>query len=268
MQRKEHSVVSKCRRVLYSILLCGIAVSTVCTVCNARASKKGSRLITGGVSDAVVSTQASEVEESAAATQKTMTFFDVPLSSELQQYLFAECEKSGVPAELAIAVMSAESNYQPDVVSPTSDYGLMQINRVNHTWLKDRLEISDLLDPEQNISAGVYILSDLWERYGNYNDVLMAYNLGIGGADRARARGVTSTKYSEKVLNIMQELNYCTRVIEENGSESDEDGQTQELSEAAIEEEDEQPQEVPQVQAVTMETENGNEPIKLRMGQE
>lgn len=210
--------------MLYAFLICSIAIATVCTVCGARASK-------GGMIKGIRQMDTGTTQENVQAVENvTMTFFDVPLSSELQQYLFSECDKQGVPAALAVAVMSAESNYQPDVVSSTQDYGLMQINRVNHGWLEEKLEISDFLDPEQNITAGVYILSELWDKYGNYRDVLMAYNLGEGGAAKARSRGVTSTVYSEKVLSILEGLNYCTRVVETTVEPANEDNAVQQLS--------------------------------------
>ena len=41
-----------------------------------------------------------------------------------------------------------------------------------------RLGVTDLYDPEQNITVGCDILSELLNKYGNYKDALSVYNSG------------------------------------------------------------------------------------------
>ena len=96
--------------------------------------------------------------------------------------------------------MYAESSFRTDVVSDTDDYGLMQINSVNHEKLTENLGITDFTDPYQNIRAGVYILRGLFEKYDDAAKVLMAYNMGDYGASVLWDKGVYSTTYTNKVL--------------------------------------------------------------------
>ena len=87
-----------------------------------------------------------------------------------------KCDKYGVPYALALAVADQESRFDPDAVSGTNDYGLMQINKINFEWLRERG--IDPLTYEGNIEAGVLILSKAINRYGDYGLALMAYNCG------------------------------------------------------------------------------------------
>ena len=91
------------------------------------------------------------------------------------------------------------------MISATNDYGLMQINACNVSWLTDELGVTDLFDPAQNIESGVYILSGYLKRY-SLADALMAYNCGEGGAKRLWKQGVHSTHYTKKVLKNLDEF--------------------------------------------------------------
>lgn len=60
------------------------------------------------------------------------------LSPHLQEVMFAMCEKYNVPFALALAVADQETRFNPDAVSHTNDYGLMQINKINFEWLQKK----------------------------------------------------------------------------------------------------------------------------------
>lgn len=126
--------------------------------------------------------------------------YDVPLSDELQRFVRAECEERGVPFDIAIALMGRESSYQADAKSATDDYGIMQINSCNHNWLAEELGLTDIMDPRQNITAGVYILGEAFEKYEDPNQALMVYNMGDAGMRRAWEAGNRSTKYSRSII--------------------------------------------------------------------
>lgn len=108
-------------------------------------------------------------------------------------------ERYGVDPLLVLALIEVESGFNETIISPTNDYGLMQINKNNHAWLSESLGITDFLDAEQNIEAGVFILAGLLEKYDNHR-ALMAYNMGEAGANRAVSRGSYTTAYSRKVI--------------------------------------------------------------------
>lgn len=132
-------------------------------------------------------------------------YYDIPLETELQDYIRKECDEMNVEMELVLAIMKVESDFNSDVISDTNDYGLMQINIVNHESLQKKLSIYDFLDPYDSARAGIYMLSGLdWCE----NDVqrLMCYNMGVTGAKRAWNKGIQETEYSKKVLKTKEEL--------------------------------------------------------------
>ena len=115
-------------------------------------------------------------------------YYDIPLETELQDYIRKECDEMNVEMELVLAIMKVESDFNSDVISDTNDYGLMQINIVNHESLQKKLSIYDFLDPYDSARAGIYMLSGLdWCE----NDVqrLMCYNMGVTGAKKSLEQG-------------------------------------------------------------------------------
>ena len=125
---------------------------------------------------------------------------DCGLSEDLQEYTYYLCEAYYIDFEFVMALMYTESSFNADIVSGTNDYGLMQINKCNHAELTDKLGITDLTEPYQNIRAGVYILRRLFEKYDDAAKVCMAYNMGEYGASVLWEQGVYETAYSNKVL--------------------------------------------------------------------
>lgn len=131
--------------------------------------------------------------------------FDVPLSDSLQRYIYEICADENVPVTLVIAMIEHESGFDPEAVSPTDDYGLMQINAVNHEWLKEEYRCADMMNPYQNVFCGISIISSYIDKYGELDKALMAYNMGNYGAQKAWKNGVTSIAYSEEILSLMKE---------------------------------------------------------------
>ena len=130
------------------------------------------------------------------------TYYDIPLSKDLQLYTYNKCVDYGIPDhyELVLAMMWQESNYTADLVSSTNDYGIMQINSCNHSWLVDLLGPTDFLDASDNINAGVYVISKLLIKYGDEHKALMAYNMGEHGASLNWQAGNYTSKYSRSVV--------------------------------------------------------------------
>lgn len=98
------------------------------------------------------------------------------------------------------------SLHQASAISKSSDYGIMQINKINHKWLTEELEVTDFLDPEQNIRCGIYMLADLMKKYDDPHRILMAYNMGERGARDYVSRGNTSSSYSRYIIQRRAEL--------------------------------------------------------------
>jgi hypothetical protein len=132
------------------------------------------------------------------------------LAYDLQEIMQDQCECYGVPYALALAIAEVETHFDPDAVSPTHDYGLMQINQCNHEWLQGLG--MDPLTHAGNIEAGVYIIGSYLDRYGDTEQALMAYNNGPTGARRLWDAGVYQTDYTRKVMTALE---HWTSILED-----------------------------------------------------
>lgn len=87
----------------------------------------------------------------------------------------------GVYPRLALAIIRAESNFNPSAVSPKNAQGLMQL--IPET--AERFNVRKPFDPEQNIRGGLSYLRWLLAYFqGNITLVAAAYNAGEGAVNR------------------------------------------------------------------------------------
>ena len=145
----------------------------------------------------------------------------IPLNCKLdeatQQFTFYLCKGYDIDWTLVMALMQKESSFRSDIISSTGDYGLMQINKCNHEWLEETIGVTDFLDKEQNIRAGVFVLRKLFEEYTDPNLVLMAYNMGSNGAEKLWNKGIYSTPYVDEILTYQAEFE--KQLEERNGEQ-------------------------------------------------
>ena len=89
----------------------------------------------------------------------------------------------GVSPRLVMAVIKAESNFEPAAVSPKNAQGLMQL--IPET--SQRFNVRKPFDPEQNIRGGMSYLRWLLAYFeGDVALVAAAYNAGEGAVNRYR----------------------------------------------------------------------------------
>ncbi len=131
--------------------------------------------------------------------------YDIPLSGDLQRFTFEKCVQYDVDHIMVLAIIENESTYREGLIV-AGNYGLMQINRANHNYLRDALGTTDFLDPKQNIEAGIFWLSGIYENYSDPNQILMVYNMGGSIAQALWDEGRDSTGYSRAVLRTMDEI--------------------------------------------------------------
>jgi len=148
-----------------------------------------------------------KLQELKAGLEELKPDESIPLSLELQIHLKNECEKYGVDINEAVAIMLTENpKVDPELVhknkNGTIDTGLFQVNSCRKEEIES-LGITDLKDPKQNITAGVYIISTLDKYSGEQK--YTAYNHGEGGMKKLANRGITSTEYSRKVMAKLRE---------------------------------------------------------------
>jgi soluble lytic murein transglycosylase-like protein len=158
------------------------------------------------VTPVVVMDMAKQIEVPRISLEPLAPIYDIGLSEEWAKIVWEECQAREVEYELALAVMMTENRgFNPSLISVTNDYGLFQVNRVNHKRMAN-LGYTDMLDASDNIRAGIYILAECLNSSDSYTEALMAYNMGRGGANKAMARGIYSTRYSDKVMSHYNDL--------------------------------------------------------------
>lgn len=91
----------------------------------------------------------------------------------------------GVPENMVYAVIKTESGFDSSAVSNKGAVGLMQMMPETFEWLtkdilREHLSAGMLYDPETNIKYGTYYLSRLYNRFGDWDTALAAYNGGEG----------------------------------------------------------------------------------------
>ncbi len=117
--------------------------------------------------------------------EKKIRFYDL-VSRYTRQY--------NVPASLILGIIKAESNFNPNAVSPKGAKGLMQLMDSNSRhW-----QINPFL-PEQNIKVGTAMMARLLKMYqGNIDMALAAYNAGEGTV--RKYRGIPPYKETQKYI--------------------------------------------------------------------
>ena len=99
------------------------------------------------------------------------------------------------------AVISAESGYDPQAVSPKGAMGLMQLMPAT----AERFGVRNAFDPIANINAGTRYLRVLINRFKNIRLALAAYNAGESVVTRYRN---SVPPYQETRQYIVRVLNY------------------------------------------------------------
>ena len=139
-------------------------------------------------------------------TEPETLYFDVPLSEDLQDHIFKLCEESGVEPDMVMAMIRAESTYNPNCIGDGGDsLGLLQIQPKWHQWRMDELDCPDLMDPYQNVTVAIDILTEFYETGKSDAWILMAYNGGEVYANRKASNGEISD-YAVRVLEFRDEL--------------------------------------------------------------
>ena len=97
--------------------------------------------------------------------------------SKYNDIIIAAAQKHDVDAALVSAVIKAESDYNPRIVSHKGARGLMQLMPAT----AKRFGVTNSFDPEENINGGTRYLRWLLKKFdGNADLAVAAYNAGEG----------------------------------------------------------------------------------------
>ena len=148
---------------------------------------------------------------------KEICFVPLPVDmpEEDQRIVFEIATENDIAFTLVMALIGCESEFDKNVYSSTGDSGYMQINDCNIEEMKNR-GFEDMFDTADNVGAGVSILRELYDTYGDETErVLMAYNMGAGNASKLWDQGIASSEYSRKI--VAREREYSNYIDAQKG---------------------------------------------------
>ena len=102
---------------------------------------------------------------------------------KFSEYVYEYSKKYNVEEAWIFALIKAESNFNPEIISQSGAIGLMQVMENTATEVADEIGIEeiDLTEPNCNIEIGTKYFSNLLKYYNyNYYLAITAYNAGIG----------------------------------------------------------------------------------------
>ena len=139
-------------------------------------------------------------ESPAVIHDESPVLYPVPLAEEVQLHIIHVCEKNYIDPSVIMAMIDRESDFRVKAMGDKGQaFGLMQIQPKWHQARMDKLGVTDLLDPIQNVTVGMDYLVELLEQGHGLEWALMAYNGGNAYANKLAAKGIVSN-YAEEIL--------------------------------------------------------------------
>ena len=125
------------------------------------------------------------VRSSVAENRRVLAGRSHPSKAEVRQMVAATARRHGVSPSLAVAVAYHESGFQQRVVSGVNAIGVMQVLPSTGRVLSQQHGQSlDLMDTQDNITAGVLLLRQLIRSEGTADGALAGYYQGLGSISR------------------------------------------------------------------------------------
>jgi N-acetylmuramoyl-L-alanine amidase len=146
-------------------------------------------------------TYASSVVRAAARNRSILAHRRLPSSGEMRNLIVRKARANGVSPSLALAVAWQESGFGMHQVSVANAIGTMQIIPSTGTWISGVVgRRLDLLDPSDNVTAGVVLLRILTQEAGERKGVAGYYQ----GLRSVRQNGMyaDTKRYVHSVLAL------------------------------------------------------------------
>jgi soluble lytic murein transglycosylase-like protein len=128
------------------------------------------------------------------------------LRQSVRDAVVAAAIEQDLDVRLLLALMKAESAFDPAAVSPRGAVGLLQVMPTTARWVADRLGAhwspeSPLADPWTNVRLGATYLAYLLGRFGDARQAILAYYLGPSGLSDGWGLVPSDEDFAERVLD-------------------------------------------------------------------
>jgi soluble lytic murein transglycosylase len=140
-------------------------------------------------------------------------------AKQVSQAILKESENYGFDPIFLIAIIQAESSFNPEVIGPCGEIGLMQLTAQTAEWIAKKYDIAwkgtkSLTNPIINIKIGAAYIAYLREKFEFKSQLyLSAYNMGSSNVIRAVEKQIWPKEYASRVMQ--RYVNFYTELKEE-----------------------------------------------------
>ena len=137
--------------------------------------------------------QAAETKTTARETviqDKMERYAELGLTRELAETIYDLALQENIDPDVAFGLVRTESEFKTTATSHVGAIGLTQLMPATARGMRKGTTVSDLRDPQINLSIGFRFLREMINKYdGDESLALLAYNRGPGTVDRVLKRG-------------------------------------------------------------------------------
>lgn len=127
-------------------------------------------------------TYSKDTNKAANANKAALNAASVPSRAQMRSIVAATAKRYGVNPSLAIGHAMVESGMDARAVSPANAVGVMQVMPGTGDWMSDVAGRKlNLLDPHDNVTAGVLYIRYLQRNAANLEQGIAGYYQGLGG---------------------------------------------------------------------------------------
>ena len=168
--------------------------------------------IPGGVPTGLVGdtfagrTYSHDIVSAANSNKSVLLGKHVPSKAQMRALVVKTAKKYGVRTDLALAIAYQESGFNMTAVSPANAVGTMQVIPSTGEWVSTMVGRDlDLLDPEDNVTAGVVLLHYLTKNADSLDQAIAGYYQGLGGV-RKNGMNPDTKQYVASVRALMKKF--------------------------------------------------------------
>jgi LysM repeat protein len=168
--------------------------------------------IPGGVPTGLVGdtfagrTYPKDVVSAANVNKQILNESSVPTRAQMRALIVKTAKQQGVDVSLALAIAYQESGFNQRAVSPANAVGVMQVIPSTGEWISTMVGRDlDLLDPHDNVTAGVVLLRYLTRNADSLDQAIAGYYQGLSGV-RKYGMNTDTKQYVKSVRALMKKF--------------------------------------------------------------